>query len=73
MAIAIGDRVKVVGFMVPSCNDGWVSKNERGHIESYTGKIGEVIQIDQDPLHPIMARFKNHTPSVCRFSPTELN
>ena len=73
MAMAIGDRVRVVGFQVPSCNDGHVSRNEQAFINGYSGKIGAVILIDQDPLHPIMARFKNHTPSVCRFSPTELN
>ena len=70
--------VRVVGFKVATpTSEQHCEVAQREHINQYSGKVGEIIEIDRDPLHPYTVRFADLGGSklsrVCRFAGSELN
>ena len=70
--------VKVMGFdVVTPTDEDHCAKAQAEHINQYTGKVGQIIEIDLDPLHPYTVRFTDlggtKLSRVCRFAGSELN
>ena len=69
----VGGAVRVKGFKVAShFYDQSYGVNEQKHINTYIGKVGEVVEVDGDRYHPVHVLFPDTMPKVCRFSPVEL-